>query len=742
VIDQRGVELPRSWGVTLRWVGMVSIAAVCWVAYANALGAGFVYDDLVNITQRASLRWTELSLGNWWAALADSPSKRPVAIATFGLQYWAGWDTPRDFHAVNVAIHFGNALLVWRLAVALLRRCRGGAPLGETRCEVAGLFVALLFVAHPIQTQSVTYVVQRMNSLAAGAQLACLLFYIAGRAQSDPLRRGGLFLLGCVCWLLGLGSKESAAIMPVVVWLYEWYFERDLDREFLRQTGVALALVVAPTLAAGAVLVAMVGYDPMATYPVKDFTPLERLLSEPRVLVFYVSQLLWPAPSRLSLLHGFEVSRGLFQPWTTLPALVLVSGVLGLCAVAARRHRLLSFCGLWFFLQLAIESTVIPLALAMEHRLYLPLFGPSLALAYVIARLVQGRPAAQRLAIVVTVGCVIALAVSTHVRNRVWVSPESLWADVLEKYPNDFVARLNLGFHLANLGRHAEALEEYERAVALEPGDSRVHTNIGGSLLSLGRAEESVLALQRAVELDEQNPLAPAALGRALVLAGRNEEAIEWLRGVTRRGQDPDAWLVLGRVQMLEQQYAAARRSLGRAAVLAPLWAAPQEALGILALELSERDRAIGHFERALQLEPTAALHMHLGLAHWPSRDPARAVEHLEDAYRMAPGWAVVSNNLAWMLATARDPQIRDAPRALLLSRAVEQVAQGTDAEVLSTLAAALAANDRFDQAVSALDQAAAIARAQQNLAFEAEVSRRRGEYAAGRLMLEPEGLP
>ena len=398
--------------------------------------------------------------------------------------------------------------------------------------------------------------------------------------------------------------------------------------------------------------------------------------------------------------------------------------------------------GLWFFLQLAIESTVIPLALAMEHRLYLPLFGPSLALAYVIARLVQGRPAAQRLAIVVTVGCVIALAVSTHVRNRVWVSPESLWADVLEKYPNDFVARLNLGFHLANLGRHAEALEEYERAVALEPGDSRVHTNIGGSLLSLGRAEESVLALQRAVELDEQNPLAPAALGRALVLAGRNEEAIEWLRGVTRRGQDPDAWLVLGRVQMLEQQYAAARRSLGRAAVLAPLWAAPQEALGILALELSERDRAIGHFERALQLEPTAALHMHLGLAHWPSRDPARAVEHLEDAYRMAPGWAVVSNNLAWMLATARDPQIRDAPRALLLSRAVEQVAQGTDAEVLSTLAAALAANDRFDQAVSALDQAAAIARAQQNLAFEAEVSRRRGEYAAGRLMLEPEGLP
>ena len=147
-------------------------------------------------------------------------------------------------------------------------------------------------------------------------------------------------------------------------------------------------------------------------------------------------------------------------------------------------------------------------------------------------------------------------------------------------------------------------------------------------------------------------------------------------------------------------------------------------------------------FERALQLEPTAALHMHLGLAHWASRDPARAVEHLEDAYRMAPGWAVVSNNLAWILATARDPQIRDAPRALLLSRAAEQVAQGTDAEVLSTLAAALAANDRFDQAVLALDQAAAIARAQQDLAFEAEVSRRRREYVAGRLMLEPEGLP
>lgn len=739
---ERGLATSTNDDIALRGLGFLALLIVCCLSYGNALDAGFVYDDLVNITQRHTLRWDRISLANWWAAVVDSPSKRPVALATFGLQYWSGWSSASEFHAVNIAIHFLNSLLVWRFAVWLMQRASGPSAVDHSVREVAGLIVALVFVAHPIQTQSVTYVVQRMNSLAAGAQLACLLFYMAARRSNDVARRVALLALATGVWILGLGAKESAAIVPVTIWLYEWYFERDLDFDFARRSVAVFLFVGVPTLVAAVVVLAMSGYDPMQTYPVKDFTPLERLISQPRVLVFYASQLVWPLPSRLSLLHSFEVSRTLLSPWTTLPAIALVVLALGACVAGARRYRLASFCGLWFFVQLAIESTVVPLALAMEHRLYLALIGPLIALADFVARRSAGKRSAQRAAVALAVLLVGLLSLATHVRNRAWASPEALWSDVLEKYPDDYVARMNLGFHLSGSGRGEEALVQYEQARALRPDDSRVHTNIGTNLLGVGRVEEAIESLRRALELDPDNPLAPSALGRALALAGQNQEAIEVLLEATQRLGDAGSWLRLGQIQMVVGELSAARRSIEIASEVAPRWAAPQEALGILALKSSERDRGLGHFERALQLEPSAALHVHIGLANWPQRDPAAAIEHLERGHALAPAWTVATNNLAWMLATAADPALRDEKRALLLARKAHEVTGGTDPEILSTLAAALAANGEFASAVTALDRAAAIAQSQGDDELAAEMIGRRRRYAEHHLVLEPDGTP
>jgi tetratricopeptide (TPR) repeat protein len=717
------------------------LVVVCGAAYANALDAGFVYDDLVNITQRASLRWDHLSLANWWAAVVDGPSKRPVALATFGLQYWLGLDSARAFHAVNVAIHLLNGLLVWRLGVVLMRRglALGGRPLDDATVEAAALAAALVFISHPIQTQSVTYVVQRMNSLAATFQLASLLLYVRARRTGAPGRQLALFVAAAFAWLLALGSKESAAIGPVTLWLYEWYFERRLSIEFVRQSGAYLLLVGVPTAIAAFVLVAMSGYDPLGTYPEKDFTPFERLMSQPRVLVFYLSELLWPLPSRLSLLHPLEVSRTPLSPWTTLPAAVLITASIVACALAAPRWRLLSFCGLWFFVHLAIESTVVPLALAMEHRLYLPIVGPLIGLAFLGARAVAADERRRMLArggVLILVG---ALALATHVRNRAWETPESLWRDVLAKYPNEFVAQLNLGFHLDQQGRHAEALVEYERARVLAPDDTRVLTNIGSTLARLGRHEEAIVELRRALEIDPDNPLAPPALGRALILSGRTDEAIEVFRESARRHNQLEAWVSLGRAQLLARDLDASRRSFLVAARGTPPRAEPQVGLGLVALELGQTDRAIGHFERALQLGPTAEIHVHLGLALWPERDQRGAIGHLENAHALAPDWPVALNNLAWMLATAQDAALRDGERALGLARRAVEVSGGRDAEILSTLAAALAANDRFDEALAVADQAAALAEARAQESLVDELAERRRRYVAGELHLEAE---
>lgn len=737
-----------SHGNTLRALGSLVLVLVGGLAYANVLDAGFVYDDLVNITQRASLRWTELSLANWWWAIVDSPSKRPVALATFGLQYWLGWDAARDFHAVNIAIHLLNGLLVWRLGVVLMRRAvapsqpGGRGEVDEGTIEVAAFVAALVFVAHPIQTQSVTYVVQRMNCLAATFQLAVLLLYVAARRSVVLRHQIGLFAAAALAWLLGLGSKESAAIAPLTLWLYEWYFERGLTREFVRQSAVLFLAVGLPTAVAVFVLLAIGNYDPLGTYPEKDFTPFERLISQPRVLVFYVSELLWPLPSRLSLLHTFEVSRTPFSPWTTLPAATLVLSALAACAITAARYRLLSFCGLWFFVHLAIESSVVPLALAMEHRLYLPLVGPCIGLAFFAATRVGSDRGRRSWAVGLALVLIGALGVGTHIRNREWASPEAVWRDVLRKYPDDFVARLNLGFHLSGRERYAEALAEYERAREIEPEDTRVFTNIGSTLGKLGRRAEAIAALEHALELDPDNPLAPGALGGELVLSGRIDEAVEVFRDWTKRQGNAEAWHALGRAQLLGGDLVEARASFQSGAGRAPWSSELQVGLGLVAIELEQRDRAIGHFERALVLAPSAETHVHLGLALWLRRDQERAISQLERAHALSPDWPIVQNNLAWMLATAAEPSLRDGNRALQLAQRGVEATGGQDAEMLSTLAAGLAAVGRFEQAAGVAQQAAQFAEARSLTALAAELVERRDLYASGRLYLEVEEAP
>ncbi len=158
---------------------------------------------------------------------------------------------------------------------------------------------ALIFVSHPIQTQAVTYIVQRMTSLCTLFYLAALLLYIYGRESASYRRRWILWTAGCVAWLLALGSKEIAATLPLVVWLYEWYFFRDLDGRWARQHAKFGLLAIGLL---GLVAWAYLGSSPlerlMAGYERRDFTPGQRLLTQPRVVMFYVSLLAFPLPCR------------------------------------------------------------------------------------------------------------------------------------------------------------------------------------------------------------------------------------------------------------------------------------------------------------------------------------------------------------------------------------------------------------------------------------------------------------
>jgi hypothetical protein len=238
----------------------------------------------------------------------------------------------------------------------------------------------------------VTYIVQRANVLSGLFSFAALYLFAVIRT-SDPgsgrrtLQWAGLLL----AILLALGSKETAAILPVIILLYELFFIRTFDFGALRNKWAYVAgIIVSPAiiLAADYYRFGMSLFERMGTiYQLRGFTMWERVLTEFRVLVRYITLLILPLPGRLNLEHEVPISRSLFSPFTTLLSLLVLLALVALGFYLARRRPLISFFIFWFFIQLAIESSFVPLELMFEHRLYLP----SVSLAVILAVLLLQR---------------------------------------------------------------------------------------------------------------------------------------------------------------------------------------------------------------------------------------------------------------------------------------------------------------------------------------------------------------
>jgi hypothetical protein len=219
----------------------------------------------------------------------------------------------------------------------------------------------------------VAYIIQRMNSMAAMFYILSMLFYVKFR-MSGANRLKWLQFAGCVISaLLAFGTKEITATLPFFIILYEWLFFQESSPQWAKRNlpllGGALVLVI---------IIALVylNYDPVAKilngYKIRDFTPMQRVLTQSRVVIFYISLILWPSPSRLNLDHDFALSYSLLDPFTTVISIVVIFTLIVFAILSARKAPLLSFSILWFFGNLVIESSVIGLELVFEHRNYLP----------------------------------------------------------------------------------------------------------------------------------------------------------------------------------------------------------------------------------------------------------------------------------------------------------------------------------------------------------------------------------
>ncbi len=595
-------RLPR-WSTALL---ALLLAVAGGLAYANTLRVPFYFDDIQNLEENSAIHLTSLAPAALAKALGRSPCPtRPVANLSFALNYYAHGDWLPGFHLVNVAVHLLAAFFLFLLLKNTLVLPAVGRD--EKDAILIAFAAALVWLLHPLQTQAVTYVVQRMASLAGMFYLLAFYCYLRGRRQG---RRRWL-AAAAAAGLLAMGSKETAVTLPFFLFLYEWYFLQDLDRRWLvRQLPVAGGVVGLLVVAA----LVYTGGHPWRTvtdsYRYLDYGMTERLLTESRVIFFYLSLLFYPDPSRLTLDHDFAVSHSLLQPPATLAAVGGLMLLVVTAVVVARRARLASFAIFWYLGNLFVESSFMGLELVFEHRLYLPSALPVAVAILGLFRLVRRRDVAVAMAVAIA----LLLGFWTHQRNETWREPLVFQRDLVRKAPAKARPHYNLGLMLLAAGHLNESISEFSVALAQEPR------------LLMARYQLAV------------------ALGRA----GRLDEAIANCRAVLALVPDDfNATYTLGVLLRRQGAFAAARDQLRRALALSPENPAVLAALGMVFHQAGNLAAAEEFYRRTLAAQPDNVVILNnLGVLYRDQGDRGRAIQCFRRALAVAPGYDLARQNL------------------------------------------------------------------------------------------------
>jgi Flp pilus assembly protein TadD len=582
---------------------IVAAAAIAVIlVYTAALPGPFVFDDESNITENRHIRIQSLGWDELYAAAVKSPiPNRPVANVSLALNYYFNGYNVVGYRFANILIHIVNGFLLYGLARATFRTPAMAGSL--QRSDLAAAFAALIWLVHPLHTQSVAYIVQRMTSLSVMFYLLALLCYAKARSAPSESRRTAFFGACGLAALLALGSKEIAATLPAFILLYEWYFFQKLDASWLRR---CLPGIVIACLLMGVISLVFLGIrNPVeqifSRYAEGDFSAWQRLPTQLRVVCLYISLLVWPHPSRLNLDYDFPVSTSLLEPPTTLAGLMIIAGLLFLAVRIARREPLVSFSILWFFGNLVIESSIIPLETVFEHRTYLPSVMPAIAAVALLFRLV--RP---KWVVVGLLSAVAALGMLwTHQRNQVWSDAVTLWQDCARKSPLKARPYNNLGTALVERGRLPEAEPNFRKAVELKPKYGDALYNLGYVLIRSGRMEEGSRQLLEAIRLEPGNYMAHNNLGIAFLLQENYPQAVHYLQEALRLKPDFEpARNNLGVALKNQGDLDAALREFAEAIRLKPDYAEAYNNLGLTLKEQGKLKEAAGYFRDAIRLYP------------------------------------------------------------------------------------------------------------------------------------------
>ena len=602
---------PDRWRVVL--YGLLVAAGIA--VYANSFQGVFLFDDLQEIVENERIR----RLWPPWELLGD---RRPVVDLTLAVNYALGGLSEWGFHSVNVAVHILASITLYGLVRRTLARQTSHNRIQNNAGSLA-FTIALLWLIHPLQTQSVTYLIQRAEALMGLFYLLTLYCVLRG---AESTRSGSWYLLSVLTCALGMGSKAVMVTAPVTVLLFDGVF---LARSFGAALRQRWALYVG--LATTWIILILCGVAGTILNPSKTgvtvglgfigATPWEYALTQPGVLLHYLKISLWPHP--LCLDYGWPLAQSARE--IVGPAIVLAIVLAG-TTWALIRKSWIGFVGAWFFVILCPTSSVIPIQdAAFEHRMYLPLaavisltvLGVWWAIGLLSARYLASPAIRRVIAGSLIAGAATPLAYLTVERNRDYRSALIMWRDVVAKRSANPRGYYNLGKALDEAGQEAQAMRLYKQAIEVDPMYDEAYFGLGVLLARRGRPGDALEAYRQAIRLHPRNASVRSNLGNTLVKLGRFDEAVaeyeEALRiaprHVNARYNLGSTWLHIGR-------FADAIRAFREVLRIQPDHLPARCNLGVALADSRRLDEAIQVYREVLAIDPRHAnTYVNLGIA-------------------------------------------------------------------------------------------------------------------------------
>ncbi len=630
--------------------GLIVLAVVA--TWWTSLAAPFVLDDHDSILNNGTIRrFPSLDWMRPPATGGETVSGRPILNLSFAIDYALHGLDARGFRVTNVLIHAAAALVLF----GLVRRTLIRAKESDSVARWTALAIALIWALHPLQTAAVTYVVQRAESLAGLLGLLALYGFVRATAPAGELRESArrLWAVGSVlACFLGVGTKETVAVVPIIILLYDRALVAGSLRAAWQQHGRLHAALFASWIPLVGLMVANRGRGGSAGFET-EIGVVTYFLTQCEAIVRYGRLAFWPVGQVFD--YGTPTIASVSEVWMQLALLLAAGGAVLWCLM---RNRVAGLWGACFFLLLAPSSSFVPVATQTmaEHRMYLTLA----ALLALAAAGVRSLPLSSSGRALLAFFVIALCSAATVMRNDVYRSEVTLWADTVEKRPENARAQHNLGRALGAAGETGRAMAAFRRAIALQPNHAFAHFSLGKLLASRGEWKEARLHLEAASDAAPQYADAAIGLGTVLMQLGEIDAARERFEAALRN--DPlsrEARTSLAAVAIKQGRFDEAERDLAEVLRVEPAFGLARYQMGLLREKQQDAAAAEREFREALAHDPRlAAAQLALGNLLARASDFARAESAYRAASEIAPSAEVY---FVWGNLLARSRRVEEA---------------------------------------------------------------------------------